>query len=132
MREEVSGGGRLRCRAWTWDEAVGMFIRHRLGVGDSGKIGGFLGSGKERAFTTEGTEVHRGRRKFLVDRAHEASFARPDSRGRLSYIGRFGRSGPTRAEDEGRGAGTSDALLGWAFLRGEVSEQSATFAGVGK
>ena len=41
----------------------------------------------------------------------------------------FGRSGPTRSQDAGRGAGAFDALLGWKLLCGEVPEQSAAFAG---
>src|SRR5579863_8547454 len=40
--------------------------------------------------------------------------------------------GPTRAANAGRGAGALDALLGWKLLCGEVSEQSATYAGAGE
>src|ERR1017187_7662639 len=40
--------------------------------------------------------------------------------------------GTTRTADAGRSAEPHDALRRWALLRGEVSEQSAAYAGAGE
>jgi hypothetical protein len=93
-----------------------MFIRHRQGLGRSGWIAGFCAPGRvknspqrARGYTGDvkvPTLTHKTRQEW----------------GTLEDDFAIGGSGPTREEDAGRGAGTLDALLGWTFLCGEVSE----------
>jgi len=89
-----------------------MFIRHILGVTDSGEIAGFVLWVEEELQA----RAQRWRSKSPPCRTKR------DKDGAPGYVICGDRSGPTRQEDAGRGTRAFDALLGWALLRGQVPE----------
>jgi hypothetical protein len=103
-----------------------MFIRHRQGLGRSGRIAGFCAPGRVK------NSPQRARGYAGNVKVPTLSHKTRQEWGTLEDDFVIGGSGPTREEDAGRSTGTFDALLRWTLLRSEVSEQSAASAGAGE